>query len=53
LKQEILSNICLAVIVNASSSTQNLKEEILNNSWFAVIVDGKLKCNKVETGNTE
>jgi hypothetical protein len=30
-----------------------LKQGILSKNWLGVIVDGKLKCNKVETRNTE
>jgi len=37
----------------ASLRATNSKQEILNNSLLEVIVDGKLKCNKLDTRNTE
>ena len=53
LKQEILSNCWLAVIVKGKLKSKKLKQEMLCNIWLGVVVDGKLKWNKPETSNNE
>jgi len=37
----------------AGGSATELNQGILTTSWFAVNVDGKWKCHKLETRNTE
>ena len=54
LKQGILSNSWLWVIVDASWSATNLKQgSIMSNSWLVVIGDGILKSKQVKARNTE
>ena len=52
LKQEILTNICLAVIVICKFKYKQLEKR--NTKYQLVkITDGKMKCSKLETKNIE
>ena len=48
-----LNNANIPVTGKNKRNETNMKQGILNNSWLEVILYGKLKCNKLETRNTE